>query len=330
MERHAKTWDSVPFPKITIDDLDTKAFEIFKNKASIGKRIDEGIVNDSHQSLLENLKLLDGDYITRAGILLFHPKPETFFTGASVKIGYFESDDDLRYQDEITGSLFEQVEKTLDLIRTKYLKAEIRYEGVTRVEELPFPYAALREALLNAIAHKDYTSTTPIQISVYADKMIFWNEGELPKNWTINNLLEKHPSKPFNPKISNAFFRSGYIEAWGRGTIKMMHECRKRNLPNPNYRYEFSGFIVEFKSNVIIGEGANEGVNEGANEGVNILIEIISRNPGLKAPSIARLINKSLSTTERYLKQLRNRNIIEFRGASKSGGYYLIKEKQIE
>jgi ATP-dependent DNA helicase RecG len=86
--------------------------------------------------------------------LLFYPDPEKFVTGAYVKIGYFKTDDDLLFQDEIHGNLFSQVEKTMDLLLTKYQKATIEYKGVSRIEEYPFPEAALREALLNSIAHK--------------------------------------------------------------------------------------------------------------------------------------------------------------------------------
>ncbi|MFR7809764.1 MAG: hypothetical protein ACLU4N_11075 [Butyricimonas faecihominis] len=65
----------------------------------------------------------------------------------------------------------------MDLLTTKYLKALIRYEDIQRVEELPIPRGALREAILNAIVHKDYVSATPIQISVYDDKLMIWNCG---------------------------------------------------------------------------------------------------------------------------------------------------------
>ncbi len=146
-------------------------------------------------------------------MLLFHPTPENFVTGAYIKIGFFESDSELIFQDEVRGNLFEQVEKTIDLLFTKYIKAIISYEGIHRVETYEYPKDALREALLNAIAHKDYSSGIPIQISVYKDKIMFWNDGQLPENWTVENLLSKHSSKPYNPDIANAFSRVGYIES---------------------------------------------------------------------------------------------------------------------
>lgn len=135
----------------------------------------------------------------------------------------------------------------MDLLLSKYLEAQIRYEGISRIEEYPYPEAALREALLNAIAHKDYGSGNPIQIKVYEDRINFWNAGQLPDSLTVDSLLTDHPSILFNPDIATTFFRAGLIEAWGRGTLKIMEECRKANLPSPVFSSDSSGFGIEFK-----------------------------------------------------------------------------------
>ena len=349
LQRQGKTWDSVPVPRMSVEDLDDNAFSIFKKKAKNSSRVDDDVLKDTNKSLLENLGLIEDEkYISRAGVLLFHPNPDKLFTGSFVKIGFFTTDDDLRFQDEVHGNIFEQIEKTLELLKAKYLKAEIRYEGASRIEEFTFPAAAFREALLNAIAHKDYSSTTPIQISVYANKMIIWNQGQLPENWTVDKLTVKHPSVPFNPKISNALFRSGYIEAWGRGTINMINECLKRNLPLPSYKYDFSGFIVEFNSNTAIkDDGVNDGVNDGVSQIISdgisdgtidsmkedikkeiiTIVNLIINNEGINTNSIVeKLGRKSKSTIERYLKVARKLNIIEYKGAAKTGGYYLTEQ----
>jgi len=170
-------------------------------------------------------------------------------SGAWIKIGFFVTDDDLRYQDEIHGNLFEQVEKTLDLLHTKYLKAYISYHGLQRRETFLFPDAALREALLNAVVHKDYSSGIPIQISVYEDHIVLWNPGDLPEHWTLAKLLGKHPSCPFNPLIANAFFRAGYIESWGRGIEKIQRECREHGIEPPIYDFGMAGLMLTFHAN---------------------------------------------------------------------------------
>lgn len=247
LQKKGKRWDGVPVPNIAVTDLKQETFEFFRKRAIKSQRIEENILTDTNEHLIENLQLKENDFLKRAAILLFHAEPEKFVTGAYIKIGYFETDDDLKFQDEVHGNLFEQVEKTMDLLFTKYIKAAISYEGINRIEKYEYPRDAVREALLNAIAHKDYSGGAPIQISVYSDKIIFWNEGQLPENWTIENLLTKHPSKAYNPDIANALFRSGYIESWGRGTLKMIRECELAALPKPVYFYDMSGFFVEFK-----------------------------------------------------------------------------------
>ena len=211
LQKKGTRWDGVPVPNVSVKDLKQETFDFFRKRAFKSQRIEEDILTDSNEHLLENLQLKENDFLKRAAILLFHTNPENFVTGSYIKIGYFETDDDLKFQDEIHGNLFEQIEKTMDLLFTKYIKAIISYEGINRVETYEYPKDAVREALLNAIAHKDYSGGIPIQISVYSDKIIIWNEGQLPENWTVKNLLEKHASRPYNPDIANALFRSGYI-----------------------------------------------------------------------------------------------------------------------
>ena len=265
LNKQGKHWDSVLIPNVSVADLKQETFDFFRKRGIKSKRLDDDTLTDSNELLLKNLKLTDKEngYLKRAALLLFHPDPEDYVTGAYIKIGFFESDSDLIYQDEIHGNLFEQVEKTIDLLFTKYIKALISYEGIYRVETYEYPKEAIREAIHNAVAHKDYTGGTPIQISVYKDKIMIWNYGQLPENWTIDTLQEKHSSVPHNPDISNAFFRIGYIEAWGRGIRKMNEQCAEAGLPPPLYYYASSGFWVVFRKDTYNEQSLKElGLND--------------------------------------------------------------------
>ena len=193
--------------------------------------------------LVDRLHLRERSHLKRAAVLLFHPDPEVFFTGAYVKIGFFRDNVDLLYHDEIHGDLFKQVARTMDLLSTKYLRAGIRYEGIGRVESFPVPRNALREAVLNAVIHKDYASGATIQISVYDDKLMIWNPGQLPPDWKAEDLLEKHESKPFNPDVAHAFFRAGLVESWGRGLELILADCRRAGVPAPELRFKRAGFL---------------------------------------------------------------------------------------
>jgi ATP-dependent DNA helicase RecG len=199
LRKQGRTWDGVPVPNVSLRSLSGKAFGAFRSRARESQRMTAADLKATRAGLVEKLHLLDGDYLKRAGVLLFHPDPETFFVGAFVKIGYFREGMDLVYHDVIQGDLFTQVDATLDRLRTRYLKAAITYRGIQRIETFPIPDAALREAVLNAIVHRDYAVGTPTQIRVYDDRLTIWNPGHLPADWTLEKLKGEHPSEPFNP-----------------------------------------------------------------------------------------------------------------------------------
>lgn len=196
------------------------------------------------------------------------------------------------------------------------LKAFISYEGIQRIERLIFPELALREALLNAIAHKDYSSGIPIQISVYVDKIIFWNEGTLPENWTVENLKHKHASRPFNPSISTAFFRTGYIEQWGRGTIRIINECLNYGIPAPTFNYDYASVMLEIKhGEKVMSEKMSEKV-----------LGLIKGNANMTTVILAKELSIITKTIERAIKTLKEENKIERVGRDKGGYWKVIQE----
>lgn len=235
LKKMGLTWDSITEPRAKIEDLDHAAFELFRKKARKAGRLDEADINLSDTELLEKLRLIENGEIKRGAILLFHKDPERYVTGAYVKVGYFNNDADILFQDEVHGNLFEQIDKLMEVIFFKYMKAFIRYEGIQRIEEFCVPKAAMREALLNAIIHKNYGGCIPIQIRIYKNKVVIWNDATLPDGWTVEKFLEKHGSRPYNPEIANAFFRAGEIESWGRGIEKICAALREQNLTPPEY-----------------------------------------------------------------------------------------------
>ncbi len=318
LQKKGKRWDGVPIPNVSLNDLKHETFEFFRKRALRSQRIDEDGLVDSNEHLLENLQLKENKYLKRASILLFHPNPEKFVTGAFVKIGYFESDSDLRFQDEIHGNLFEQIEKTTELLFTKYIKALISYEGINRIETYEYPKEAIREALLNAIAHKDYSGGVPIQISVYKDKLMIWNEGQLPENWTVKNLLEKHASRPYNPDIANALFRSGFIESWGRGTIKIINECKKAGIPEPIFTYDSSDISVEFRKD-FYNEKHLQSLD--LNERQVKAVLFVKKKGRITNKEYQEINNTTDRTALRDLEILIELNIIKRKG-QKKGAYY--------
>ena len=203
LRKRGASWDNMPLPGFTLDDIDDELVKRFKTLAAKKGRIDQSVLDEDKADLMEKLRLTNAGYYTNAAMLLFCKDPDRWQLGAYTKIGFFENDADLRYQDEIHGSLLEQIDKIIEVIHLKYMKAKITYEGMQRIERYFVPDAALREALLNALCHKQYESGVPIQISVYEDKLYIANCGRLPDNWTADSLMSKHASRPYNTAIAN-------------------------------------------------------------------------------------------------------------------------------
>ncbi len=321
LQKKGVRWDGAAVPRVSVDDLKKETFVFFRQRGFKNKRLSEDSLIDRDEHLLENLKLIENGYLKRAAILLFHPDPEKYMTGAYVKIGYFEGETDLIFQDEVHGNLFEQVERTIDLLFTKYIKALISYDGIHRNETYEYPKEAVREALLNAIAHKDYSGLTPIQIRVYPDKLMIWNEGHLPENWTVSNLLKSHSSRPYNPDIANAFFRSGYVESWGRGISKMTEQCLAEGLPEPSYLVEGSDFWVVFKKDIYNTEYLESlGLNSRQVKAV-----LFTKNKGkITNSDYQKLAGVSRETSTRDIKELIDKKLFKSSGIKGAGAYYTL------
>ena len=334
LSRTGKRWDAVPVPGVTLDDLDSAILKRFREQAAKSKRLGRGVLEEDDAELIEKLRLTDGLYLKRAAVLLFHPDPERFFTGAFMKIGYFASESDLRYHDEIHGDLFTQVSSTMELLLTKYLKAAIGYEGIQRVESFPVPEDALREAVLNAVVHRDYAITAPIQIRVYADRLQLWNPGELPDGWSQAKLLGPHPSQPYNPDVANAFFRAGEIEAWGRGIQRVLEACRAAGTPKPRIQVEPCELWFEFPFSPAYIDSISSGrITQGPMlktpvktpvKTTDRILEKLAEKPSLTLGEVAVMIGKSLSAVERASAKLTKEGRLRYVGPRKGGRWEIL------
>lgn len=326
MRKYGRTWDSAPIPHVSVSDLDIVAFRDFRKKALARERLHKEDLDITDEQLLENLKLkADGGYLKRAAILLFHEDPEKWITGAYVKIGYFKSDDDLVFQDEVHGSLITMPDKVVELIYDKYLKGTISYEGIQRIETYIVNKGALREAILNAIVHKDYATGIPIQIRVYDNKIIIFNAGTLPANWTLEDLLNVHTSIPHNPDIANGFFKSGMTEAWGRGIEKIIKSNVDAGKPKPEFELLGErGLRVIFYSDAIkdrVNDRVNDRVKFRMNKSQEKIITLMVKNPSITAESLSSIIGISERNVRSNIKKLKDVGLVDRLGANKNGDW---------
>lgn len=328
MRKHGATWDHSPLPVFKVDDVDDQVVEHFKKLAADKGRIDPALLNEPKEVLMEKLRLTNGDYLTNAAMLLFCKDPDKYQLGSYIKIGYFESDADLLYQDEVHGSILEQIDKAIELIYFKYMRAKITYVGIQRRERYFVSEAALREALLNAICHKQYESRIPIQVSVYEDKMYVANVGRLPENWTLENLMGKHASLPYNPDIAHIFYLAGFIESWGRGVEKICDSLKEDNLPMPEYTVHPGDIMIKFTGPedriVRVAGRLSDKLSDNLSDKERKTLEVLLEDPGYTSPQIADRLKVSRVSVTKYLKSLKEKGVIERVGSDRKGYWKIL------
>ena len=316
ISKSGKDWDGYIEENATLEDINTKAIERFKQIAV--NRLPFVKNENDPEIILKKLNLIEDGNLTRAAILLFGKNPKKFRTSAYIKVGKFLSDTDIVSSDDIEGNLFEQVEKTLELLKTKYLISHIKFEGIYRKEELEYPEEALREAVINAVIHREYIGAHT-QMKIYADKIILWNDGNLPKGIKIEDLKKNHHSKPRNELLADVFFKAGLIEAWGRGTIKIADECKKAGLPEPEFREEFGGFSVSFYKDIYTEENLKK---MGLNDRQIKAVIYAKENGKITNKEYQKEFSVSRQTSTRDLTELAAKRLFELKGTGKRNIHY--------
>lgn len=329
LRKRGVTWDNLPLPAFSLQDVDDNMVTYFKQLAAKNGRIDKSVLDEPKAALMEKLHLTNGGYLTNAAMLLFSKDPEKWQLGAYVKIGFFETDADLLYQDEIHGSLLEQVDKIIELVHLKYMKAKIFYEGMQRIERYFVPEEALREAILNALCHKQYQSGVPVQISVYEDKLYIANCGCLPENWSLENLMHKHASAPYNPNLAHVFYLAGFIESWGRGIEKICSACKNDGVPLPQYTINPGDIMIQFTAGAdrIVGtvtQRVTDKVTDNLDDKSLQILKLLAEDPGYTSVVLSKKLSLSRKTISERIKKLRDNNIIERIGSDRKG-YWKIK-----
>lgn len=244
LKKAGKTWDDVWEEGATIDDIDEKSIQIFIKDALKSGRMPKDIAELSIQQFLEKIRLLDHGKLKRAAIILFGKDPNRFYPNIKVKIGRFGVNDaDLRFQEVEEGNIMELLQTVPNQLNYKFFTKPIDFEGMLRVEKDEYPVAAIREMLLNALVHRSYMGSM-VQMRVYDDKLTLWNEGNLPEGMAVESLKRHHISRPRNPLIADVCFKAGYIDSWGRGTLKIFEACKEAGLPEPEIKAMDGGILV--------------------------------------------------------------------------------------
>jgi len=270
---------------------------------------------------LEKLNLIRNKKITNATILMFGKETQKFFPQSQIRCGKFSGTDvtspfiDMKV---ISGTVCEQIDQAEKFILSHMKKsAWIESGKIERQEKWEYPPAAIREAVTNAIAHRDYSSTANVHISIFDDRIEVWNPGGLPAPLTVEDLKRRHKSVPRNPLVANLLFLTRYIERWGTGTNRIFELCASHGLPEPIFREEAGGFSVIFRKLPIPEDLEKLELNERQKKA----IEHLKRYRRITRSTYKNLTGCSERTALNDLKDLVNRNILVMKGVGKKTHY---------
>ncbi|MFV1976067.1 MAG: ATP-binding protein [Candidatus Scalindua sp.] len=314
------TWDDAVEDRGDWDLLEKSTIEDLKRYAV--DRIPSIVRETDLATILQKLNLIENKHLKRAAIMLFGNDTQRFYSHACVRIGLFLTDTDIQTTDIVKGNLFQQLESALEILRTKYLQSKIKFEGIHRRDILEYPYEALREAIINALIHRDYQSFSQIQIRVYPDKLIIMNAGSLPPEVPVESLKTNHLSKPRNKLLAETFYYAGFIEAWGRGTLKIMEKCAEQGLPEPDFTEENGVMTVTFYKDKWNEENLKK---LGLNERQIKAVMYVKENRKITNKEYQELNNVSKRTATRDFENLIKKEIIIQIGITGRGTEYTLK-----
>ncbi len=250
----------------------------------------------------------------------------------------------------LEGNLFRNIKEILQFFEVNIaVKSKFSDKKWLR-EDVFYPKLALKEGLMNALIHRDYSNVSgSVIIAFYPDHLEITNYGELPAGIKPADLAKNHLSLPRNPDIAHICFLRQMIEKIGRGTIKMIEDCESKGYPKPIWRSK-SGVTtlilpkvtVTAKTDDVVSDAVNDAVSDAVNDAVkrgvidpvsdavnDALIDtvkvVLAYDKGISINGIMMKTGKSNATVKRYLQILKIVNMIVFAGAPKTGKYFITK-----
>lgn len=242
------SWDKLPLTNASLDDIDIQKIKNYIESTKDAGRRKIGSAEKPLQ-VLEKLELIKDGKPTWAAILLFHSHPQGLLSQAVIHCGKFKEETIVIDDRMIEGPIIEQIEEVMDFIRKNTNVKFVMTGKPAREEVWDYPLEALREAVINAICHRDYTIPSNTEVRIYDNELIVRNPGGLPLGLTVEDLLKPHPSVLRNKGIGGVFYDMGLIEQWGSGIAKMRMACEKAGIPEPKFE-EHQGFRVIFRKDI--------------------------------------------------------------------------------
>jgi len=308
-------WEMQLVERATVDDLDWEELQRTIKIAVNVHRITVEALNESTEDILLKLNLMRDNKLTNAAMILFAKSVMPDFPQCMIKMARFKGKTELGdFIDSqmVHGNAF-QIMKVANQFIMRHLPVASSFDEtkLERTDKPTLPVLAIREALSNAVCHRDYSiHNAAITLAIFDDRMEIWNNGILPSRLSLDDLEKTHKSYPRNRNIANVFFLRNYIETWGTGTIKMIELCQEHGVPRPVFDEYSGGFSVTLKFEQSIGPAVIQAGSEVTlNTRQKAILALIRQHgsmsthriiEGLDTPPTERMIRNDLNLLKKY------------------------------
>lgn len=321
-------FDEAVCEKASIEDIDESKVRWFLNRAQT-KRNYTLDVDTPIMSALTHLNLITDGHLKNAAILLFGKNPHKYYLQAEVKclqLPGTEVEKPFSSYHIYIDNIFEQIDKAVAFVLDSIRLPVIQQTGTAAVSRpLEIPEFVIQEAIVNAVAHRNYNNTAAVQVMVFVDRVEVWNPGKLPAQITIDELKKPHSSHPNNPLLAEIFYLADYIQKAGSGTLEMIKQCKKNGLPEP----EFKQLRSEFRS-IISRDIYTEDVLKklGLEDRQIAAVMYVKQKGKIRNKEYQNLCRVKKRQATDDLKELENKNILQRIGKTGKGTYYILKGRQ--
>jgi len=322
-----RPFDTAACPDASLDDLSIEKLDLFLSRAQSqrGYPLPPGT---AMEAALAHLNLLDGRQPSHAAVLLFGRDPQRFLLTSEVKCLHFHGTEvrkPIPSYHIYKGTVFELVDQAVDFVLSKIARrVGTRALGPQAPVDYELPREAVAEAIVNAVAHRDYASNASVQVMLFADRLEIWNPGELPPPLTLERLRRPHPSIPRNPLIADPLFLARYIEKAGTGTLDMIARLRKAGLPEPEFRQDGGTFVQALWRDWLTPKAL---ASLGLSERQKKAIDFVRVNARIGNAEYQRLAGVTKKTASRDLDDLVSKGILERSGTTGRGTHYVLGRK---
>ncbi len=319
------SFDQLPYPDLSPDDLDPDRLQHFFEQSG----------RTSNEEHLESLGVLiphAGRVVpSHGGLILFgrDAARRRVFPDAAVSCARFRGTDKVDFLDRLDlddETVLEALDSVFKFIR-RNTRLAARIAGVRREDIPEYPEIALREVLVNAIAHADYSLTgMRIRVAIYADRLEVENPGMLPFGMTLDDF-KAGVSRIRNRVIARVLRELGLLEEWGTGYRRVLEDCQAGGYPAPDWHELGPALRVVFRPHPSAAGDTDVSINVRVNVSINDrqrwFLEQLSAGVPVRASDIAGQFQVAERTARRDIADLESERLIEFVGARKTGSYRL-------